>query len=62
LQAYLAWLALAGTTSGPLFWPVNRHCQIGDDRLSDKAVARIVKRWLEAAGPDPTGYAPNQAR
>jgi hypothetical protein len=44
------WIDLLDATSGPLFQPINRHGHIGAERLSDKAVALIVKRCARAAG------------
>jgi hypothetical protein len=55
VRAYLAWVALAGISGGPLFRPVDRHGRIGDDRLPDKAVAGIVKRRLEGGPTGPAG-------
>jgi integrase len=46
------WLEAAGHTEGPLFRPA-RGRGVGVTRLSDKAVARLVKRAAEAAGLDP---------
>jgi hypothetical protein len=38
---------------GPLFRAVNRHGQVSEAGLSDRAVALVVKRRAEAAGLDP---------
>jgi hypothetical protein len=38
------WLALAGIGEGPVFRPINRHEHISDQRLTDHAVAVILKR------------------
>ena len=40
------------TGSGPLFRRIDRHGHIGAGRLSDKAVALILKRAARAAGFD----------
>jgi hypothetical protein len=42
-------LAAAGLEKGPVFRWVNRHGQLQDGRLSDKAVAKVVKRTAFAA-------------
>jgi len=42
---------------GPIFRSVNRHGQLLGGRLSDKAIAIIVKRAAEAAGLAPEKYA-----
>lgn len=56
------WLEAAGLTDGPIFRPVNRHGQIAPHRLSDRAVARIVKRRAEAVGLDPKHFAGHSLR
>jgi integrase len=48
-----AWVEAAGLTVGPLFRPV-KGSTVSAARLSDKAVARLVKRAAEAAGLDPS--------
>ena len=45
-----AWLEVSGITSGPVFRPINRHGQMQEGRLSDKAVALVVKRTAQKAG------------
>jgi hypothetical protein len=42
-------LAAAGLETGPVSRWVNRHGQLQDGRLSDKAVAKVVKRTAYAA-------------
>ena len=49
VRALKDWVSLAGITEGPLFRPVTRHDRIGSSRLTDKGVARIVKRAVLAA-------------
>lgn len=55
------WLTAAGITSGPVFRSVRKGGQIGG-RLSDKAVARIVKAAAEAIGADPDTVAGHSLR
>lgn len=62
VRAVQAWCAAAGITSGPLFRAVNRHGQVAAGRLSDKAVALVVKRAAAAAGLDPQHYAGHSLR
>lgn len=62
VRALRAWLEASGIAEGPLFRPVNRHGQVGDRRLSDKAVALIVKRAAEAAGYDPARFSGHSLR
>ncbi len=56
------WLTASGITSGPVFRAVNRHGQLQDGRLSDKAIALVVKRAAAAAGMDPEKYSGHSLR
>ena len=49
VRALASWQALTGDDTGPVFRPVDHHGNVRDRRLSDKAVARVVKCALEAA-------------
>ena len=49
VRAYKAWLTVSGITSGPAFRAIDRHGNMSDQALTDKAVARIVKRSILAA-------------
>ena len=60
VRAVTAWLALVG--DGPVFRAVGKSGRIGAERLSDKAVALVVKRSAEAAGRDPAAYAGHSLR
>jgi site-specific recombinase XerD len=62
VRAIYAWLDAAGIEEGPLFRPVNRHGRVLESRLSDRAVAEIVKRSLKAAGRSPRGYSGQSLR
>jgi integrase len=62
VRAVRSWLDLAQVEDGPLFLPVNRGGRIGGKRLSDKAVARIVKRRAADAGLDETILAGHSLR
>lgn len=44
------WLELAALTEGAVFRPVDRHGNIGAKRLSDFAVATLIKRTAKKAG------------
>jgi integrase len=57
-----AWLDTAELTGGPLFRPVNRHGRVAEQRLSDRAVALIVKRSAEAIGRNPDEFAGHSLR
>ena len=45
VKALDAWIAAAGITSGPIFRAINRHGQLQQGRLNDKAVERIVRKY-----------------
>jgi site-specific recombinase XerD len=62
LRALGDWLAAAQLEDGPLFRPVDRGGHVGAARLSDKAVARIVKAHATAAGYDAAAYAGHSLR
>ena len=61
-RALLAWRDVAGGDAGPVFRPVDRHGNLRTSRLSDRAVARIVKRALPAGRYDPAEYAGHSLR
>jgi integrase len=50
VRAWRAWLVRSGLTQGPAFRSVDRHGRLGDRRLSDRAVADMIKRRAAAAG------------
>ncbi len=62
VKALRAWLGAAGLEDGPVFRPLTRGGAVRTGRLSDKAVARIVKRTAQAAGLDPNEYAGHSLR
>jgi site-specific recombinase XerD len=62
VRAVRAWLEASGIAAGPLFRPVNRHRRVLESRLSDRAVAEVVKRSLQAAGRSARGYAGHSLR
>ena len=62
VRAVREWLDVAAIMSGPVFRSVNRHGQVEPARLSDKAVAIVVKRHAPGAGVDPWRYAGHSLR
>jgi integrase len=58
----LAWMAAAGHAEGPLFRRLSRGDQLTADRMSDRAIARLVQRCAAAAGYDPAHYAGHSLR
>jgi integrase len=57
-----AWLDAARITDGPVFRSLDRFQRVQPQRLSDKAVALIVKRRAKAVGLDPARYAGHSLR
>ncbi|MCD0415701.1 tyrosine-type recombinase/integrase [Rubrivivax sp. JA1024] len=62
VAALEAWLAAAGITEGPLFREIDRHGHVGAAALSDRSVARIVKKVMGAAGFDAALYSGHSMR
>jgi integrase len=62
VRTLATWRDVAGGDRGPVFLPVDRHGNLGKMRLSDKAVARIVKRALPADRYDTRQYAGHSLR
>jgi site-specific recombinase XerD len=62
VRAWRAWLAAAGISDGPAFRAVDRHGNVGTGRLSDRTVARVVKRAAERAGLDPAEFSGHSLR
>ncbi|WP_206886403.1 site-specific integrase [Alicyclobacillus mali (ex Roth et al. 2021)] len=62
VRALQAWLNATGIDSGPLFRPVSKAHDVRNARLSDKTVARIVKRYVRLIGLDQRHYAGHSLR
>ena len=62
VRSVLAWIDEAEIDEGPLFRSVNKHGHVMETRLSDRAVADVVKRSLVAAGKSARGYAAHSLR
>lgn len=62
VRAVQAWLDESRVDEGPLFRSVNKHGLVMPTRLSDRAVAEVVKRSLVAAGRSPRRYAGHSLR
>jgi integrase len=61
IEALTAWLAAAEITSGPVFRSIRKGGKVAE-RLSARAVARIVKACAERAGLDPAAFAGHSLR
>lgn len=62
VHAINKWLEAANISEGPVFRSINRHGQLSEKRLSDKAVAMIVKRYIEAIGLNKENYSGHSLR
>lgn len=63
VRAVRAWQSAAGIESGPLFRAIPKGGKrVLPEALSDCTVARIVKRYAEAAGLDPEAFAGHSLR
>jgi hypothetical protein len=62
VRAVKAWLEASKTLDGPVFRSVNKHGQVLDTRLCDRAVAEVVKRSLKATGRNSRGYSGHSLR
>lgn len=62
VRAWQAWLGASAVTDGAAFRGINRHGQVSAKRLTDKAVALVVKRRAEAAGLDPEQFSGHSLR
>lgn len=60
--ALAQWLESAGICQGPVFRPVTQVGRVKAERLSDRAVARAVKRYASSAGLDPAQFAGHSLR
>jgi integrase len=57
------WLDVAGITDGPVFRPVSRLGNVrGAERLTDRSIAEIVKRYADAAGLDASTFGAHSLR
>ena len=61
VRSYRAWIKAARLKEGPAFRPIDRHGRLGAEAVTDRAVARIVQRTVEAAALA-EGHAPEEAR
>jgi integrase len=62
VRSVQAWLAAARIADGAVFRSLDRFQRVQPRRLSDKAVARVIKRRAAAVGLDPDRYAGHSLR
>jgi integrase len=61
-EAMRTWIETSGIEKGPLFRSVDRHANISDTALSDRAVALVVKKRAKMAGLNPKLFAGHSLR
>ena len=62
VRSIQAWLESARIVDGPVFRSLDRFQRVQTGRLSDKAVALVVKRRAKAVGLDPARYGGHSLR
>ncbi|HEY7301594.1 MAG TPA: site-specific integrase [Xanthobacteraceae bacterium] len=62
VKAVQAWLEASGIASGPVFRPVGKGGRIGKARLSDRAVANVVKDGAGRVGLDAAQFSGHSLR
>lgn len=62
VRAVQAWLQAAHISTGPILRAVDRFGRLQDPRLSDRTVARLVKKHAAAIDLDPKRYAGHSLR
>ena len=56
------WLEVSEITNGPIFRSVDRHSNIRDYEISDRAIALIVKKRVKLAGLDARRFSGHSLR
>lgn len=56
------WMKQLSAESGPLFRPIAKGGMVGESKLSDRAIADIIKHYAEKAGLDPARYSGHSLR
>jgi len=62
VAALESWLEQSGITEGAVFRRVDRHGRLGDQQLSNRAVAIVIKRAAERVGLEPKDYSGHSLR
>jgi integrase len=62
IRSFQNWIEHSGINDGPLFRPINRHGQMADRRLSDEAVAGVVKKYACSVGLAAPSFAGHSLR
>lgn len=62
VKAVKDWLDAAGIVTGPLFRAINKAQRIGQERLTDRSIAELVKRYAERAGLEAADFSGHSMR
>jgi site-specific recombinase XerD len=62
VNALLDWIALSQIANGPIFRPISKKGKVLDRRLSDRAVADLVKVYARSAGLKAADYSAHSLR
>lgn len=56
------WLEESGIVEGAVFRRIDRHGNLGENAITGRSIARIIKRYALKAGLDPTKYSAHSLR
>lgn len=62
VPALRAWLQAAGISDGWIFRRIRKNGKLGEEALSDRSVAEIVKTYADKVGMDPEDFAGHSLR
>lgn len=57
-----AWLAVRGSSSGPLFYQIDPQGRMTDKPMSDRSIARLIQKYAGRTGLDPEMFAGHSLR
>ncbi|SLK07879.1 site-specific integrase [Novosphingobium mathurense] len=57
-----AWLAVRGSTAGPLFYQIDPQGRVVDKPMSDRSIARLIQKYAGRVGLDPETVAGHSLR
>lgn len=62
VRAIEDWMRCGNRSEGPLFVRMDRWGNVYEDRLSDRAISRLVKKAIRGIGKDPADYSAHSLR
>lgn len=57
-----AWLAVRGSSAGPLFYQIDPQGRLTDKPMSDRSIARLIQKYAGRTGLDPEMFAGHSLR